>query len=45
MLVQTSEGMSIRLVASGSSICKKYDYETGNILKQMDIKLTPLAKS
>jgi hypothetical protein len=45
MLVRTSEGMSIRLVASGSPICKKYDNETENILKQMDIKLTFLAKS
>ncbi len=39
MLHRTGEGMSIRLVASGSPICKKYDYETKNILKQMDIKL------
>jgi hypothetical protein len=45
MLVQTFEGMSIMLVASGSPICKKYDYKTKNILKQMDRKLMPLARS
>jgi hypothetical protein len=42
---RTCEGMSIRFVASGFPICKKYDYEIENILKQMDIKLTPLARS
>jgi hypothetical protein len=30
MLVRTFEGMSIRLVASSSPICKKYDYMTEN---------------
>ncbi len=45
MLDRTCEGMSIRFVASGFLICKKYDYEIENILKQMDIKLTPLARS
>jgi hypothetical protein len=37
--------MSIRFVASGFPSAKKYDYETKDILKQMDIKLTPLARS
>jgi hypothetical protein len=42
---RTCKGMSIRFLASGFPIYKKYDYETKNILKQMDIKLTPLTRS
>jgi hypothetical protein len=41
---RTCEGMSIKFVASNFPFVKKYDCETQNILKQIDIKLTPLTR-
>jgi hypothetical protein len=45
MLVRTFEGMSSKLVASGSPICKKYDYKTENIFGTNGQKIDASSKT